>query len=123
MNTINKPHPHLPSLQNTLAPLARVPKTLIQRQQNPVTYHIYDSTDKKQSLDHLLNGTDQHIWQQSASNEFRRLAQGNTVGIKGTNTIKFISKSQLPHDAKLHMQALSATSAHSNKKLTKYKWL
>ena len=93
--------PHLPSLQNTLAPLARVPKTPIQRHQNPVTYHIYDSTGKKQTLDHLLNGTDQHIWQQSASNEFGRLAQGNTVGIKGTNTIQFISKSQLPHDAKI----------------------
>jgi hypothetical protein len=39
------------------------------------------------------------IWSKSAANEFGRLAQGLKDGrVKGTNTIKFIRKNQIPHD-------------------------
>ena len=39
------------------------------------------------------------IWSKSSANEFGRLAQGLKDGrVKGTNTIKFIRKNQIPHD-------------------------
>ena len=63
-------------------------------------FHIFDPTGKKQTLEHLLKGSDQAIWKRSASNEFGRLAQGNAFGVKGTDTIKFISKADLPQNAK-----------------------
>ena len=37
-------------------------------------------------------------WQQSAANEFGRLAQGVGGRYKGTNTIFFIHKNQVPND-------------------------
>eukprot|EP00804_Cyclotella_cryptica_P005837 CCRYP_000123-RA/>CCRYP_000123-RA protein AED:0.35 eAED:0.34 QI:0/0/0/1/0/0/3/0/533 len=37
-------------------------------------------------------------WNLSAANEFDRLAQGKTGRVKGTNTIAFISKTDVPHD-------------------------
>ena len=37
-------------------------------------------------------------WQQSAANEFGRLAQGVGGRYKGKNTIFFIHKNQVPHD-------------------------
>jgi hypothetical protein len=39
------------------------------------------------------------IWNKSSANEFERLAQGLKDGrVKGTNTIKFIRKDQIPQD-------------------------
>ena len=37
-------------------------------------------------------------WSQSAAKEFGRLAQGAGGKFKGTNTIFFIHKNQVPHD-------------------------
>ena len=37
-------------------------------------------------------------WNISAANEFSRLAQGVGGRVKGTNTIKFTSKSEVPSD-------------------------
>jgi hypothetical protein len=37
-------------------------------------------------------------WSQSAANEFGRLAQGVGGRFKGTNTIFFIHKNQVPHN-------------------------
>ena len=39
------------------------------------------------------------IWSKSSANEFGRLANGLKDGrVKGTNTIKFIRKDQIPHE-------------------------
>jgi hypothetical protein len=55
----------------------------------------------------LLKGEDKHIWSRSLTNEFGRLAQGigkdrpHTQQIKGTDTIAFIHRSQIPTAAKV----------------------
>ena len=67
---------------------------------SPVAHHIFDANGRKLSLDKLLSGPIQHIWQQSASNEFGRLAQGNNTGVVGTDTIEFIPKTDLPPESK-----------------------
>ncbi|GFH54654.1 hypothetical protein CTEN210_11130 [Chaetoceros tenuissimus] len=61
--------------------------------------HIFDSSGKKQSIDMLLK-TDPETWKRSTSNEFGRLAQG-VRDIKGTNTIEFIQKSDVPMNKKV----------------------
>jgi hypothetical protein len=38
------------------------------------------------------------VWSRSSANEFGRLAQGVGGRVKGTNTITFIKKSDVPHD-------------------------
>jgi len=63
--------------------------------------HIYKSDGTKETIDTLLQGPDKHIWTKSLSNDWGRLAQGNDSGVKGTDTIKFISKSEVPYDKKV----------------------
>ena len=63
--------------------------------------HIYTSDGKKETIDSLLKGNNSNIWEQSLSNEWGRLAQGNDKGVKGTNTIAFILKSEVPSDKKV----------------------
>ena len=64
--------------------------------------HIYDVNGKKQSLDKLLNGKDSETkWFPALSNEWGRLAQGNDSGVESTNTIEFISYSEVPADRKV----------------------
>ena len=75
--------PRVPHYQNHLS----FPPLLPNYKHFPSINHIYDISGRRQSLDKLLQGEDKIIWQQSASNEFGRLAQGNTSGIVGTNTI------------------------------------
>ena len=53
-------------------------------------HYIYDSARKKQKLTQLLNGDKSDIWQHITSNEFLGLAQGNTYGVKETDTIDFL---------------------------------
>ena len=60
--------------------------------------HIYNKSGKRETLDILLKGLQQEMWQCSLSNEWERLAQGNDYNIKGTNTIVFIPKLQVPPD-------------------------
>ena len=62
----------------------------------PVAHHIYDVSGRKQSLTNLLNGPTRDIWFRSVSNEFGRLAQGNTYGVKATDTIDFIYQHEVP---------------------------
>ena len=61
--------------------------------------HIFDSSGKKQSIDMLLK-TDPTTWKHSTSNEIGRLAQG-VRDVKGTDTIEFIPKSEVPKDKKV----------------------
>ena len=64
--------------------------------------HIYDVNGKKQSLEKVINGKDSEIkWFPALSNEWGRLAQGNDKGVESTNTIKFISYSDVPADRKV----------------------
>ena len=60
--------------------------------------HLYRSDGKKETIDSLLTGQNKDTWLRSLSNEWGRLAQGNDNGIKGTDTIEFIHRSQVPSD-------------------------
>lgn len=48
------------------------------------------------TMDTLLNSKDSTTWTRSLSNEWGRLANGNIYGVKGTKTIRFIHKGQVP---------------------------
>ena len=101
--------------QDNLAQLTRVLHRNMKSHQNDKqkAYHIYDTQGRKQTLELLLQGNDKETWSRSASNEFGRLTQGNTFGIKGTNTMDFITKDDVPKTVqKSHMLASSVTSAH-----------
>jgi hypothetical protein len=63
--------------------------------------HIYNSQEKKETIDTLLNANDSKKWTQILSNEFGRLAQGNDSGTTGTNTIDFLRRSDVPPDKKI----------------------
>jgi hypothetical protein len=63
--------------------------------------HIYNKEGVKQTMDTLLAGPDSSIWTTSLCNEFGRLAQGYSNTIKGTNTITFIQRSDVPTDKKV----------------------
>ena len=69
----------------------------------PIAYdqmmqHIFDINGKRISIDRLLDGEDKAIWTRSLSNEWGRLASGNDYGVKGTDTINFITKSEVEKD-------------------------
>ena len=59
--------------------------------------HIFTPEGNRMSMDNLLAGPDSAIWERSLSNEWGRLASGNKYGTKGTKTIAFISRSEVPH--------------------------
>ena len=88
--------PRVPSIPSLPLPRVRPTSHLT----NHLANHIFDASGKKQTLDSLLQGPTKTVWQRSASNEFGRLAQGNLHGVKGTNTIQFINKHDLPPNAK-----------------------
>lgn len=52
-------------------------------------------------MDNLIKGEHKNRWVKSLSNEWGRLAQGNKHGVLATNTIKFITPSQVPTDRKI----------------------
>ena len=52
--------------------------------------YIYIETSKREIVDILITRKNKDIWLRSLSNEWGRLAQGNNLGVKGTNTIDFI---------------------------------
>ena len=58
-------------------------------------------TKLKKTLEHLLQGPVKKTWERSTSNEFGHLTKGNIHGVKGTNTMEFISKHDLPPHAKV----------------------
>ena len=64
---------------------------------NPQANHIYNSTTgKRETIDTLLAGPRADIWRTALSNELGRLSNGVGTRIKGTNTIEFIHKSDVP---------------------------
>ena len=70
--------------------------------------HVYHPhSGDKQSLDKLLVGDEAITWQRSLSNEIGRLAQGIGASrptpeqIKGTNTLIFIPKREVPRGSKI----------------------
>ena len=46
----------------------------------------------------MFQGSTQHVWVKSISNEWGRLAQGNDNGVSSTDTIDFIHKHEVPQD-------------------------
>ena len=63
---------------------------------NPKVQHIYKANGKRETVDSVLKGPDHEIWNTALSNEWGRLAQGNQHGVKSTDTIEFIPKTQVP---------------------------
>ena len=91
---------HLPSSYKSRAATYLLAHQLFNIQQSHSGF-LYNENGSKASIDDLLNGKDKIRWNNALSNEIGRLAQGNTAGIKGSNTIEFISFSQLPSHAKV----------------------
>ena len=63
----------------------------------PQVNHIYRPNGTKESIDTLLKGENAEIWAKALSNEWGRLAQGNSR-YKGTDTIEFILPHTIPKD-------------------------
>ena len=64
--------------------------------------HMYHPVDgHKMSLDELLTGDMKDTWVTSLSNEIGRLTQGNTHGVRWTNTMEFIFRHEVPDDRKV----------------------
>ena len=66
------------------------------REANAVTHQIYGVS---QEYRHLIKGLDRKIWEISFANELGQLSQG-IITVKGTNTVIFIPKTQVPKDKK-----------------------
>lgn len=67
---------------------------------------LYDSNGKKVKLDDALSGKyneldTPEIWNQSLSNEFGRIAQGNDAGVKYTDACEFIYVWEVPTNKKV----------------------
>jgi hypothetical protein len=60
--------------------------------------HIYNINGKRQTIDTVCKGLDKDIWNQSISNEWGRLAQGNDSGVHFNDVIDFISQQEVPRD-------------------------
>ena len=58
--------------------------------------HIYKPNGTKETIDSMLTGPSRVLWTQSLSNEWGRLAQGNSNGVRSTNTIEFIFQHNVP---------------------------
>ena len=70
-------------------------------QHHLIANHIYRDDGKKETIDSLLDGKDSATWSKSLSNEWGRLSKGNDHGVKGTETIDFIYKHQVPPENKV----------------------
>ena len=66
------------------------------REANTVTHKISGVSQKYR---HLVKGPDRKIWERSFANELEQLSQG-IITVKGTNSVIFISKTQVPKDEK-----------------------
>ena len=67
----------------------------------PKVNHIFTASGKKETIDSLLNSINKVVWTRSLSNEWGRLAQGNTHGVTSTDTIDFIHKYEVPTDKRI----------------------
>ena len=63
--------------------------------------HIYDDTGRKETIDTLLAGKNSSTWVTALSNELGRLSQGIDGRVVATNTIDFITKTDVPYDKKV----------------------
>ena len=64
--------------------------------------HIFDDKGRRLNVDQLLNGKDGATrWNPALSNEWGRLAQGNSTGVKSTDTIDFIDAYEVPQHKKV----------------------
>ena len=63
--------------------------------------HLYQEDGRKETIDSLLRGIASKTWSNSLSNEWSRLSRGNDYSIKGTETINFIYKHQVPQENKV----------------------
>ena len=72
--------------------------------------HIYVGSTKE-TIGTLINGSAKEIWLQALTNELGRLAQG-VDNIKGTNTLQFVKKEDIPKTKKLLTPMLSAIIDH-----------
>ena len=64
--------------------------------------HVFNElTGRRETLKTLLSGTQKETWTTSLANEWGRLAKGIKNRVVGTDTIEFISKSQVPQNNKV----------------------
>ena len=84
--------PKLPSLQKFLENYNKT------KNHNAINQIFVEN--KKLSIDTLLQGENKSTWQQGLNNELGRLANGYEK-IKGTNTIAFIHKQDIPNNKKV----------------------
>ena len=82
----------MPSLKEFLTNYNKTEK------QNTIN-HIF-AENKKQSINNLLKGENKITWQQGLNNELGSLANGYKK-VKGTNTIAFIHKQDIPNNKKV----------------------
>ena len=68
-----------------------------------------------------MKGQNSSAWEKSLSNEWGRLAQGNNGGVKDTDTIQFITLSEVLKNKKLLMHHVHATADHLRMNLTECK--
>ena len=52
----------------------------------------------KKTIDNVHKGTSKDLWERSLSYEWGRLSQMNKDGVRSTDTIDFIDKSDVPVD-------------------------
>eukprot|EP00957_Ditylum_brightwellii_P069224 5255906-Ditylum_brightwellii.AAC.1 len=57
-----------------------------------VAFHIFDQQGKKQTIDDLINGTNQATWQKPTGNKLGHLADGIPGRLNGSGIIDFIKK-------------------------------
>ena len=77
-----------------------LPALLAQNVSQHKLNHIF-TEDKKETLDTLLKGPNQKVWERALSNELGRLAQGMKQRVRPTDTIDFIQKSEVPYNKKV----------------------
>ena len=71
------------------------------------SFHLYDNTGKKLSVDNLITSKDAiKRWLPALSNEWGRLAQSNDAGVEYTNTIEFIHHKDVPKNKKSNISNL-----------------
>ena len=82
---------------------SRAARTLLAQHifSTPASYHIYDASGKRLTIDKLIKGDNKETWLRSLSMEFGRLAQGNIHGVQSTDTIDFIAYHEVPSNEKV----------------------
>ena len=102
---VQTPGPSSRMLPRRVQPPRRVNLPRVQTAAYAIFHHqiqnIYTDTGKKETMDTLLSGPNKKIWTTALSNELGRLAQGVGSDIRGTDTIVFIPKCDVPSTNKV----------------------